>query len=196
MRKYDELTNPNSCLNRSACDEPLFVLCARDIDAPTVVREWANIREATGGRSEKIAEARQCAANMEAWQRTHNAARLSNSPRLEQLARVVYEVNSAYLAALGVPQPSWHEQPDIIREAHIAAVRRLLNERPTSAADQHRLWRTTKLAEGWKPGPHFNPLLKTNPNLTPYAELPLQERIKSELFYATVLAVEAAFVAT
>lgn len=41
MRKSDELSNPNSCLNRSAPDEMLFVVCARDPAYGHTVREWA-----------------------------------------------------------------------------------------------------------------------------------------------------------
>jgi len=42
MIKRDEITNPDSCLNRAADDEPIFVLRAHDKTAPHVVRAWAN----------------------------------------------------------------------------------------------------------------------------------------------------------
>lgn len=41
MIKSKELADPNSCLNRTRDDEPIFVLCARDVLAPIVVRFWA-----------------------------------------------------------------------------------------------------------------------------------------------------------
>lgn len=41
MLKKDELSNPNSCLNRADENEWLFVLRANDPIAPTLVREWA-----------------------------------------------------------------------------------------------------------------------------------------------------------
>jgi len=64
------------CLGRSADDEPVFILCARDKHAASLVREWADRveREATATaeltlqRKQKIAEARQLARRMDAWQ--------------------------------------------------------------------------------------------------------------------------------
>ncbi len=40
MRKRDELTDPNSCLNKARDDEFLFVLLGRDKAAPAAVRAW------------------------------------------------------------------------------------------------------------------------------------------------------------
>lgn len=48
MRKRDELTDPNSCLNKAKDDEPLFVLCARDLCAQTTVLAWINARLESG----------------------------------------------------------------------------------------------------------------------------------------------------
>jgi len=41
MLKCDEIEQPASCLNKSAIDEPVFVLCARDPVAAMTVRNWA-----------------------------------------------------------------------------------------------------------------------------------------------------------
>jgi hypothetical protein len=68
MRKKDELTNPNSCLNRARDDEMIFVLLARDVSAPVAIRAWARDRVATGKNSygdPQIVEALACAAKME-----------------------------------------------------------------------------------------------------------------------------------
>jgi hypothetical protein len=48
-------------------DEPLFVLLARDPDAPGLVEVWASVREARGENPAKVAEARACAEAMRAW---------------------------------------------------------------------------------------------------------------------------------
>lgn len=58
--KYD-------CYENAGPDEPMFILLARDPDAPALVREWARIREARGYKAEKVAEARACADSMETW---------------------------------------------------------------------------------------------------------------------------------
>jgi hypothetical protein len=40
MKKKDELSDPNSCLNRAWGDEYIFVLLERDESAPKMIREW------------------------------------------------------------------------------------------------------------------------------------------------------------
>lgn len=44
MLKREELSNPNSCLSRSADDEMLFVLRGHDVTFSAVVRFWADER--------------------------------------------------------------------------------------------------------------------------------------------------------
>jgi hypothetical protein len=48
MRKRDELTNPNSCMNRARDDEWTFVLLGRDVAAADTVEYWVNRRVALG----------------------------------------------------------------------------------------------------------------------------------------------------
>jgi hypothetical protein len=48
MRKRDELTNPDSCLNRAREDEWIFSLLGRDEDTPATVRYWIEKRIARG----------------------------------------------------------------------------------------------------------------------------------------------------
>lgn len=67
MLKRDEVSNPNSCLNKAADDEPVFVLRGRDALAPQHVRDWAEHAELRGASAEKVAEARQLADAMEAY---------------------------------------------------------------------------------------------------------------------------------
>jgi hypothetical protein len=43
MLKKDELADPNSCLNKSAADEPIFVLRAQDILASDIILKWADM---------------------------------------------------------------------------------------------------------------------------------------------------------
>jgi hypothetical protein len=75
MKKLDELSAPDSCLNKAADDEPLFVLRANDELAPDVVRHWVGRYDlAKGGpgrmtaaQNKKCAEAMALARQMEAW---------------------------------------------------------------------------------------------------------------------------------
>ncbi len=69
MKKIDELTDPSSCFNRAANDEPVFVLRANDPLAASVVDYWANQAEIRPGLHEdwKIKEARENAQEMRRW---------------------------------------------------------------------------------------------------------------------------------
>ncbi len=85
--KKDELTNPNSCLNKAADDEMIFVLRAHDMLSPFLVRQWARMfymlntvavnigrdtrpelrLQAAKSIKDKHDEAMRCAAEMEKW---------------------------------------------------------------------------------------------------------------------------------
>lgn len=68
MLKTDELSNPQSCLNKARADERLFVLLARDEAAPDVIRYWVRKRIWLGKNKREdahIVEALDCAAKME-----------------------------------------------------------------------------------------------------------------------------------
>lgn len=77
--KRDELANPDSCLNKAADDEPIFVLRANDPVAASIVRQWANEYISrkqelstdgivTHAQLAKAQEARGLANMMDAWQ--------------------------------------------------------------------------------------------------------------------------------
>ncbi len=55
------------CYERAGPDEPLFVLRAKDLLSPELVRLWADKSEEAGEFSDKVTEARKCADDMEAW---------------------------------------------------------------------------------------------------------------------------------
>jgi|SRR5579864_106755 len=74
MRKRDELADPNSCLNRAADDEMIFVLLGHDVAAPHAIREWGLERVLRGKNhadDPQIIEALKCAEVIEA---THDCA--------------------------------------------------------------------------------------------------------------------------
>lgn len=65
--KHFEMSSPDSCLNKAADAEPIFVLCAQDMLAPTVIRFWAELAEMTGSSSDKVDEAISLAEEMTYW---------------------------------------------------------------------------------------------------------------------------------
>ena len=69
MRKRDELSNPDSCMNRAKDDEMTFVLLGRDAAAPAAIRAWVGFRVKLGKNNfndPQITEALECARKMEA----------------------------------------------------------------------------------------------------------------------------------
>jgi hypothetical protein len=68
VRKQFELTDPESCLNRSQNNEMIFILRGHDVAAPGVIRGWVMLRIAMGKNKledKQIQEALSCAAIME-----------------------------------------------------------------------------------------------------------------------------------
>lgn len=65
------------CYEKAEPDEPMFVLLARDEDAPDIVEEWV-LRKAEKARIgeydvEKLYEAEDCAQAMRSWKRLRDA---------------------------------------------------------------------------------------------------------------------------
>lgn len=68
MQKNREIADPESCLNRSEDDEPLFVLRAKDPIAAIIVRRWAQAADYEKlHEPEKIAEALELADAMDEY---------------------------------------------------------------------------------------------------------------------------------
>ena len=60
------------CYDKADSDEPMFVLLARDPEAPELVRQWARLRHARGADRLKTLEAYRCATAMDVWLRSKN----------------------------------------------------------------------------------------------------------------------------
>lgn len=74
MTRSKELSDPNSCFSKAKEDEPMFVLLARDVMAPDIVREWCRQRIKFLNQSpadEQIKEAMAIAQQMEEWKANH-----------------------------------------------------------------------------------------------------------------------------
>ena len=59
--------NTDTCLQKAADVEPIFVLRAQDELAPILVRLWADMAENLGTNNDKVEEAINLAAMMEQW---------------------------------------------------------------------------------------------------------------------------------
>ncbi len=56
-----------SCYDKAAPDEPIFVLRAKDVLAPSVVRDWAYKALLAGTPLAKVKEALECSMAMGDW---------------------------------------------------------------------------------------------------------------------------------
>jgi hypothetical protein len=104
----------------------------------------------------------------------------------DQIAKTAHEVNRAYCAALGdLSQPEWEDAPEWQRSSAINGVRAHLSGSLTPE-QSHESWMAEKRAAGWKYGAVKNPEAKEHPCFVPYAELPVEQRVKDYLFKAVV----------
>ncbi len=67
MLKHQELSDPTSCINKAADNEPVFVLRANDPLASRVIRYWASLAPAGGHELSKAVEAMQVATLVDSW---------------------------------------------------------------------------------------------------------------------------------
>lgn len=106
--------------------------------------------------------------------------------RVEAIAKVAHEVNRAYCAGLGdSSQPSWEQAPQWQKDSAMNGVR--AHQSGTLTPEQsHESWLAEKVAAGWVYGTVKNPDTKEHPCCVPYAELPVEQRIKDYLFKAVV----------
>lgn len=65
------------CLGRSADDEPIFILCARDRSSSKTVRQWVqNAKDAGCTNEAKLEEALQLATDMDVWRAAHGGGKV------------------------------------------------------------------------------------------------------------------------
>lgn len=67
MTKKEMIEDPNSCFNKAADNEPLFVLRAQDIFAPMFVKKWAETLSSMRLGEKKIAGAWRVVEEMLRW---------------------------------------------------------------------------------------------------------------------------------
>lgn len=108
----------------------------------------------------------------------------ANSPKnIEQIARVCHETNKAYCETVGDhSQKHWDEAEEWQRQSAINGVRFAIDNSDAPASAQHEAWLIDKEKDGWKYGPIKDPAKKEHPCCVPYADLPIEQRIKDYLF--------------
>ena len=135
-------------------------------------------------------------------------ARLEELPGLpavidpdEEIAHIAHEANRAICESVGdYSQLPWAETPADIRASTLAAVRecradpnndRLLAaniRRIRASSTSHERWLEHRRASGWVYGSVKDNDRKTNPAMTSFAELPVEQRAKAFVFVGIVRA--------
>ena len=103
---------------------------------------------------------------------------------IKDIARVAYEANRAYCAAIGdTSQVPWDEAPDWQKESAVKGVQFVIDG-DFDPERQHLAWCNDKLASGWKYGPVKDAEAKTHPCMVNYDQLPKEHKPKDVLFGA------------
>lgn len=102
-------------------------------------------------------------------------------------AQTAHEVNREYCIGLGDDsQASWNDVPLRLKESAIAGVRFVVDNPDAGPEALHESWLAQKLRDGWVYGEVKDADKKTHPCLVDYADLPVSQRMKDELFRAVV----------
>lgn len=108
---------------------------------------------------------------------------------IEQIAQICHETNRAYCQTIGDDsQQSWDRAEEWQRESARRGVRFAIENPGAPASAQHDAWLQDKIRDGWKYGPFKIVAKREHPCILPYAELPVQQRFKDDLFRAIVMA--------
>lgn len=108
-----------------------------------------------------------------------------------EVARIAYEVNRAYCAALGDhSQPEWTEAAAWQLQSVLDGIRFHQQHPGAGPEASHNNWLAMKRGDGWVYGPEKDPEAKTHPCIVPFDELPQEQQAKDFLFRAVVHALE------
>lgn len=106
-------------------------------------------------------------------------------PILTAIARVCHEANRAYCISIGdLSQERWEYAPQWQRDSALSGVQAIANGVVQTPRDSHDRWLEEKRRDGWRYGSVKDPEAKTHPAFLPYEELPKEQRVKDDLFYA------------
>lgn len=104
---------------------------------------------------------------------------------LEVIAAAAHNANRAYCLGIGdTSQPLWSAAPEWQRRSAILGVEGAL--KGNTPEQSHESWLKHKRGEGWVHGPVKDPAKKEHPCMVPYAELPAEQKLKDEIYLATV----------
>jgi len=106
---------------------------------------------------------------------------------IDEIGRVCHEANRAYcIVNNDQALPEWDLLEESYRESTRIGVHAVLEG--STPKESHQNWMKERLYQGWKFGPVLDRERKVHPNLIPYDELPVNQKIKDHLFVNIVKA--------
>ena len=106
---------------------------------------------------------------------------------VEDIARVVHQLNKAYCESLGdKSQDNWEDAPEWQRTSAVKGVE-LHRDNPNAGdSESPDSWMAEKEKDGWVYGEVKDAQAKTHPCMVFFGELPLEQQLKDKLFRQTV----------
>ena len=108
-------------------------------------------------------------------------------PSVLQIAKVCHAVNRAYSRCVDLRVTEvWDECTTEHKNSIVAGVNFRIAKPEVTGEEAHNSWMEQKLQEGWTYGKEKDSAMKRHPCLLPYLHLPLEQRLKDDLFSAVV----------
>lgn len=85
---------------------------------------------------------------------------------------------------------AWEDAGEGYQQGIIAGVTAYLESPELTPDQEHQKWLDAKLADGWVHGEPIDTTPKTHPLLLPFAELPVEHRVKATILHAAVHALK------
>jgi hypothetical protein len=106
---------------------------------------------------------------------------------IDAIARVTHEANRAVQVETGDPavSPHWDDAPQWQRDSAIEGVQQAVAG--ATPRELHESWCRFKADDGWVYGEIKDSDAKTHPCLVDYEQLPLEQRVKDDLFRQIVI---------
>ena len=107
----------------------------------------------------------------------------TTDPSIRALAQCVYELDRV---RKGATAPHWEDMPALIQDELVGLVEGVLNGIPVE--QQHEAWFADQLLAGWRFGPEYDPVLKTDPRLVHWEAYSDQAKADAQVAVNTIRA--------
>lgn len=102
---------------------------------------------------------------------------------IEEIARVVHQVNRAYCLAIGdTSQVRWEDAPQWQKDSAFNGILKIVENPEMTPEQSHDEWSLKKMQDGWKYGPVKDEILMTHPAMVPYSDLSAEVKAKDYIF--------------